>query len=86
MSSSKNQEASSKKDARSNPRNVITDLRFPNMRDLAEHLYFNAQEGMIWLGDQRMMLMQAQAFGASRQELVQSMDVDYSRSVFTRLG
>lgn len=86
MSSSKSRDSISKKTSRPNPRNVITDLRFPDMRDLAEHLYFNAQEGIIWLGDQRMMLMQAQAFGALRQELVESMGIEYTRGVFTRLG
>ncbi|WPP46796.1 sigma 54-interacting transcriptional regulator [Pseudomonas sp. AN-1] len=74
------------KGMRGDARGIITDLRFPDMQDLAEHLYFNPREGLIWLGEKRMLLVHAEAFGAMRQELLESMGVEYTRGLFTRLG
>ncbi|WP_300732235.1 sigma-54-dependent Fis family transcriptional regulator [Pseudomonas sp.] len=66
--------------------NIITDLRFPDMQDLVDRLYFNPQEGLIWLDDKRMMLMHVEAFGALRQELLESNGVEFTRGVLTRVG
>lgn len=66
--------------------NIITDLRFPDMQDLADRLYFNPKEGLIWLGDKRMMLMHVEAFGALRQELLESNGVEFTRGLLTRVG
>ena len=74
------------KGRRSDSRGIITDLRFPDMQDLAEHLYFNPREGLIWLGEKRMLLVHAEAFGALRQELLESMGVEFTRGLFTRTG
>lgn len=76
-------------DARNGPhslKDVITDLRFPDMQDLAEHLYFNPEQGMIWLGDKRMLLLHAESFGALRQELLETLGVDQTRGLLTRIG
>lgn len=67
-------------------KDVITDLRFPAMQDLAEQLYFNPDQGMIWLGDKRMLLLHAEAFGALRQELLETLGVEQTRGVLTRIG
>ena len=67
-------------------KDVITDLRFPDMQDLAEHLYFNPEEGMIWLGEKRMLLLHAEAFGALRQELLETIGVEQTRGLLTRIG
>jgi len=67
-------------------KDVITDLRFPDMQDLAEHLYFNPEQGMIWLGDKRMLLLHAEAFGALRQELLETLGVEKTRGLLTRIG
>ncbi|WP_019690190.1 sigma-54-dependent Fis family transcriptional regulator [Pseudomonas fluorescens] len=66
--------------------NIITDLRFPDMQDLTDRLYFNPKEGRIWLGEKRMMLMHVEAFGAMRQELLESNGVEFTRGLFTRIG
>ncbi|CAN7470281.1 sigma 54-interacting transcriptional regulator [Pseudomonas umsongensis] len=66
--------------------NIITDLRFPDMQDLVDRLYFNPKEGLIWLGDKRMMLMHVEAFGALRQELLESNGVEFTRGLLTRVG
>lgn len=65
---------------------IITDLRFPDMQDLVDRLYFNPKEGLIWLGDKRMMLMHVEAFGALRQELLESNGVEFTRGLMTRVG
>jgi two-component system response regulator HydG len=66
--------------------NIVTDLRFPDMQDLTDRLYFNPKEGRIWLGEKRMMLMHVEAFGAMRQELLESNGVEFTRGLFTRIG
>ncbi|AMO75997.1 sigma-54-dependent Fis family transcriptional regulator [Pseudomonas citronellolis] len=66
--------------------NIITDLRFPDMQDLTDQLYFNPKEGLIWLGGKRMMLLHVEAFGALRQELLESNGVEFTRGLFTRIG
>lgn len=67
-------------------KDVITDLRFPDMQDLAEHLYFNPEQGMIWLGEKRMLLWHAEAFGSLRQELLETLGVEQTRGLLTRIG
>ncbi len=67
-------------------RDIITDLRLPDMQDLAELLHFQPKEGQIWLYDQRMMLMNAEAFGSLRQELIDSFGSNFTRGIMTRVG
>ena len=67
-------------------KDIITDLRFPDMKDLAEHLHFRPDEGSIWLGDKRMLLLHAEAFGALREELLETIGTDLTRGLMTRIG
>ena len=67
-------------------RDIITDLRFPDMKDLASMLYFRPEEGQIWLGDKRMVLLHAEALGALRQELIESVGTEFTRGLLTRAG
>lgn len=67
-------------------RDIITDLRFPDMHDLASLLNFRPEEGQIWLGDKRMLLIHAESFGSLRQELVETMGTEYTRGLLTRAG
>ncbi|MEX2473740.1 sigma 54-interacting transcriptional regulator [Marinobacter sp.] len=69
-----------------NLRDIITDLRFPDMKDLASMLYFRPEEGQIWLGDKRMLLLHAEAVGALRQELIDSLGIEFTRGLLTRAG
>lgn len=59
---------------------------FPDIADLAERLHFNPAEGRIWLDDSRMILLRTQAFGALRQELIESLGVESARGLLTRMG
>ena len=79
-------DARSRQSRNRNGINIITDLRFPDMQDLVDRLYFNPKEGLIWLGDKRMMLMHVEAFGALRQELLESNGVEFTRGLLTRVG
>lgn len=62
------------------------ELRFPEIRDLAEQLHFSPSEGRIWLTDRRMILVHAEAFTALRQELIESFGPQAARGLFTRIG
>jgi DNA-binding NtrC family response regulator len=59
---------------------------FPDIADLAERLRFNPADGRIWLDDSRMILLRTQAFGALRQELIESLGVESARGLLTRMG
>lgn len=62
------------------------ELRFPEIRDLAEQLHFSPSEGRIWLTDRRMILVHAEAFTALRQELIESYGPEAARGLLTRIG
>ncbi len=61
-------------------------VRFPDIADLAGRLRFSPNEGRIWLDGQRMLLIHADAFGALRRELMDSLGVDRARGLLTRMG
>lgn len=78
--------ASELRDQANKHRDVITDLRFPDMQDLASMLYFRPEQGQIWLGDKRMILLHAEALGSLRQELIDSIGTELTRGLLTRAG
>jgi DNA-binding NtrC family response regulator/predicted hydrocarbon binding protein len=59
---------------------------YPSARDLMDALRFLPEEGQIWLGEQRMLLMSLQASAFFRSELVTTLGVERARGVFIRLG
>ncbi|SAL32136.1 sigma-54 dependent transcription regulator [Caballeronia udeis] len=65
---------------------VVADLHFPNIRDLAERLRFNPMDGRIWLDDRRMVLIHTEAFGSLRQELIEALGTEAARGLLTRMG
>ncbi len=74
---------------RSKSFNISGELRtsaFPDIADLAERLHFSPADGRIWLDDSRMMLLRTQAFGALRQELIESLGIESARGLLTRMG
>ncbi|AVT20130.1 sigma-54-dependent Fis family transcriptional regulator [Paracidovorax avenae] len=58
----------------------------PTVADLSECLFFSPGDGRIWLQDQRMVLMHAQALGSLRRELIESIGLDAARGLLTRTG
>lgn len=65
---------------------VLVDLNLPQVREVAAQLRFSPTEGSIWLADQRMVLLQAEAFSALREELIASLGMDTARGLLTRIG
>ncbi|MDY7114751.1 sigma 54-interacting transcriptional regulator [Halomonas sp. SSL-5] len=60
--------------------------QYPSARDLMDALRFLPEEGQIWLGEQRMILMSLQASAFFRNELVTTLGAERARGVFIRLG
>ena len=58
----------------------------PTVADLSECLFFSPGDGRIWLQDQRMVLMHAQALGSLRRELIETIGLDAARGLLTRTG
>jgi two-component system response regulator HydG len=65
---------------------LMTDKAFPDIRELVERLHFSPTDGRIWLDDNRMILLHTAAFGALREELIESLGVESARGLLTRMG
>lgn len=61
-------------------------LKYPDDADLRKLLRFMPDEGSIWLGDRRMVLLHTAALGALRHDLVTSVGTEHARRVLTRMG
>ncbi|MFM2055746.1 MAG: hypothetical protein RLY71_131 [Pseudomonadota bacterium] len=59
---------------------------YPPDTDLRRLLRFAPDEGAIWLGDRRMVLLHTAALAALRQDLIQSVGLEHARRFFTRMG
>jgi transcriptional regulator with PAS, ATPase and Fis domain len=58
----------------------------PSNQDLKDLIRFENESGMIWLGQQRMLLQHASTFGDLRRELINAFGEDYARGVLMRMG
>ncbi|THF60376.1 sigma-54-dependent Fis family transcriptional regulator [Pseudothauera rhizosphaerae] len=63
----------------------LTEAR-PELKNLTERLHFDLKEGMIWLGTQRMLLLQKEWFADLREELCTLLGHQQARGLLTRLG
>ena len=64
----------------------IDKVRFPDLADLMARLHFSTSDGRIWLDEQRMLLIHAKALGSLRREMIESLGMDVTRRLFTRMG
>jgi two-component system, NtrC family, response regulator HydG len=64
----------------------IDKVRFPDLADLLGRLRFSTTDGRIWLEEQRMLLIHAQALGSLRRELIENLGMDIARGLLTRMG
>jgi two-component system response regulator HydG len=64
----------------------LSDAEYPDIKDLASRLHFSPVDGRIWLDDSRMILLRTEAFGALRQELIESLGIESARGLLTRMG
>jgi len=76
----------SRHNARGAAPTIVGEPASPITRQVLERLHFNPGEGLIWLDDRRMVLMHAEALGALRQELIESLGLDSARGLLTRFG
>ncbi len=60
--------------------------RYPDSRDILNKLRFLPGEGQIWLGEQRMLLMQLQTMATFRHEIIRTLGLKRAKSFFLRLG
>ncbi|HYQ39496.1 MAG TPA: sigma-54-dependent Fis family transcriptional regulator [Pseudomonas sp.] len=61
-------------------------LQYPDIQDLSSQIRFLSQEGKIWLGEQRMLLMQLSALANFRRELIDLLGVERAKGFFLRMG
>ncbi|MEN9502569.1 MAG: hypothetical protein RI964_1854 [Pseudomonadota bacterium] len=59
---------------------------YPPNQDLKSLIRFEEDTGNIWLGQQRMILLHAAAFGSMRGELIESFGEVYARGILMRMG
>lgn len=65
---------------------IVGEIPLPMTPEVLKRLRFNPEEGLIWLEDRRMVLMHAEAMGALRQELIESLGIEAARGLLTRFG
>jgi DNA-binding NtrC family response regulator len=63
-----------------------TRLKYPSDLDLRRLLRFVPNEGAIWLGERRMVLLHTGSLGALREDLINSIGPEQTRRIFTRMG
>jgi two-component system, NtrC family, response regulator HydG len=61
-------------------------LELPRIDHLRKQLRLDADDGRIWLGEQRMALIHVQSLAALRRELIDSLGADKARGLLTRMG
>jgi two-component system, NtrC family, response regulator HydG len=64
----------------------IDKVRFPDLADLMARLRFSTSDGRILMDDQRMLLIHAKALGSLRREMIETLGMDVTRRLFTRMG
>lgn len=67
-------------------REASTRIPIPDDHDLRSLIRFEGSSGNIWLGQQRMILLHASAFGSMRSELINSFGEEYARGILLRMG
>lgn len=61
-------------------------IDLPDFTDLSQQIQFQAPEGRIWLGEQRVVLMTLGALASFRRELFDTMGFERTKGFFMRLG
>lgn len=64
----------------------MSSIHYPPSTDLREMLRFSPDDGLIWLGEQRMVLLHTAALSALRKELIESVGMEQARRILTRMG
>src|SRR5213076_2653936 len=67
-------------------RNITPIPTMPDIAPLKEKLRFYPEEAQIYLGQQRMVLLQTAAYNNLRNELIASLGMHTARTLLTRIG
>jgi len=62
------------------------ELKYSDFQDLSNQIRFVSTEGKVWLGEQRMLLMQLSSLANFRREMVSLLGVERAKGFFLRLG
>jgi DNA-binding NtrC family response regulator len=65
---------------------LTNDVVETNIKDLTDLIRFNYEDGKVWFGEQRMLMMHVSAMAAFRRELLNSIGVERAKGFFLRLG
>lgn len=68
---------------------IFNDEKLESLRlnkDLKAMIKFDNETGIIWLGQQRMLLLHTSAFGVLRSELINSFGNKYAKSLLMKMG
>lgn len=71
---------------KSSEENGLKAIHYPESSDLHKLLRFAAEDGLIWLGEHRMLLLHAGALSELRKELINSLGQEQARRILTRMG
>lgn len=61
-------------------------ITFPDINDLSRLIRFQTDQGKIWLGEQRSILMTLPALAGFRREVLHSLGLERTKGFFMRLG
>ena len=62
------------------------ELQYADFKDLTSLIHFQSTEGKIWLGEQRMLLLQVSAMANFRREMVNTLGIERAKGFFLRMG
>lgn len=68
------------------PPQVPHTINQPDTADLLAKINFQTINGKVWLGEQRILLMQLSSMAAFRREIINSMGIKRAKGFFLRLG
>ncbi len=64
----------------------MASIKYPDIDDLRRLVRFSSEDGLIWLAENRMLLLHTAAMAELRRELIESLGQDQARRVLTRMG
>lgn len=62
------------------------EMQYADFKDLTSLIHFQSMEGKIWLGEQRMLLLQVSAMANFRREMVNTLGIERAKGFFLRMG
>ncbi|AJG15758.1 positive regulator CapR [Pseudomonas plecoglossicida] len=62
------------------------EIQHSDFKDLTNLIHFQSTEGKIWLGEQRMLLLQVSAMASFRREMVNTLGIERAKGFFLRQG